>query len=276
MKEFIHPTDSSHIIREHTHFIRKHSIVYATPQDHLKRRKVFMQNYRFIQSKNREHNGFTLTVNHLADKTKDEFKSLRGLKPSGEYNGGQLFPHKLDEKTLADLPENFDWRIYGAVTPIKDQSTVCGSCWSFSSTGAIEGALFLHNGGKLIHLSQQALIDCSWNFDNYGCDGGENFRAYEWVRSNGGIPTEESYGNYKAQDGFCHVKDSNVTLVAPITGWVNVTRGNVNAMKVALFKHGPINVAIDASQRTFGFYSHGVYYEPKWYLIFELNFKKIE
>lgn len=34
----------------------------------------------------------------------------------------------------------------------------------------------------------------------------------------GGIPTDESYGGYLGQDGFCHVHDPNVTLVAPITG----------------------------------------------------------
>lgn len=95
-------------------------------------------------------------------------------------------------------------------------------------------------------------------------DGGEDFRAYSWIKKMGGIPTEESYGGYKGQDGFCHVQDANVTLVAPITGWVNVTSGDPNALKVALLKHGPISVAIDASHKTFSFYSHGVYYEPKW------------
>lgn len=71
---------------------------------------------------------------------------------------------------------------------------------------------------------------------------------------------------YKGQDGYCHAHDPNVTLVAPITGWVNVTAGDSNAMKMAIFEHGPISVAIDASHKTFSFYSNGVYYEPKWWV----------
>lgn len=60
---------------------------------------------------------------------------------------------------------------------------------------------------------------------------------------------------------YCHV--NNVSLVAPITGYVNVTSNNENAFKVALFKQGPLSVAIDASRRAFTFYSHGVFYDPE-------------
>lgn len=56
-----------------------------------------------------------------------------------------------------------------------------------------------------------------------GCDGGEDFRAYQWIKKVGGIPTEESYGGYLGQDGYCHVNYDNVTLVAPITGIYNFT-----------------------------------------------------
>jgi hypothetical protein len=58
----------------------------------------------------------------------------------------------------------------------------------------------------------------------------------------GGVPTEEAYGNYLGQDGYCHV--NNVTLVAPITGFVNVTSNNEAAFKLALFKNGPLSVAV--------------------------------
>jgi C1A family cysteine protease len=113
---------------------------------------------------------------------------------------------------------------------------------------------------KLVRLSQQALIDCSWGFGNNGCDGGEDFRSYQWIMKHGGLPTEEDYGGYLGQDGYCHI--NNVTLTAKITGFVNVTPRNIDAMKIAIAKHGPISVAIDASHKTFSFYSHGVYYDP--------------
>uniref|UniRef100_A0A8C6Z4G6 Peptidase C1A papain C-terminal domain-containing protein n=1 Tax=Nothoprocta perdicaria TaxID=30464 RepID=A0A8C6Z4G6_NOTPE len=139
----------------------------------------------------------------------------------------------------------------GAVTPVKDQA-VCGSCWSFATTGAMEGALFLKTG-VLTPLSQQVLIDCSWGFGNFACDGGEEWRAYEWIKKHGGIASTESYGSYKGQ-----VR----AAVTAITGYVNVTSGNVTAVKTALYKHGPVAVSIDASHKSFSFYSNGVYYEP--------------
>lgn len=66
--------------------------------------------------------GYTLAVNHLADKTDKELKALYGKQYSGIYNGGQPFPYSNVEQS--NLPEQFDWRIYGAVTPVKGKRMI--------------------------------------------------------------------------------------------------------------------------------------------------------
>lgn len=234
---------------------REHKKTYH-PDQHWQRKETFRQNLRLISSHNRANLGFQLAVNHLADRTPAELKVLRGKKYSSGYNGGQPFPY--DTNALSNsLPEQFDWRIYGAVTPVKDQS-VCGSCWSFGTTGHVEGAYFVKTG-HLVRLSQQALVDCSWGEGNNGCDGGEDFRAYQWIMKHGGLPLEGEYGGYLGQDGYCHINATNP--VASITGYVNVTSNNPDALKIALLKHGPISIAIDASRPTFTFYSNGIFHD---------------
>ncbi|XP_021934298.1 digestive cysteine proteinase 1 isoform X2 [Zootermopsis nevadensis] len=258
IKEFIHNYDD-HVETAFDHFKHRHDKDYSDELENAQRKETFRQNLRFIHSKNRAGHSFQLGVNHLADRTDLELKALRGKQYSRGYNGGAPFPYTHLDRMLKDLPSNLDWRLYGAVTPVKDQS-VCGSCWSFGTTGAIEGAYFLKYGHQA-RLSQQALIDCSWGYGNNGCDGGEDFRSYQWMMKHGGIPLEDEYGGYLGQDGYCHI--DNVTLTANITGYVNVTSGDADALKVALLKHGPISVAIDASRKTFSFYSNGIYYDPE-------------
>uniref|UniRef100_A0A7M4E5G0 Peptidase C1A papain C-terminal domain-containing protein n=1 Tax=Crocodylus porosus TaxID=8502 RepID=A0A7M4E5G0_CROPO len=62
------------------------------------------------------------------------------------------------------------------------------------------------------------------------------------------------------QNGYCHSNQSEP--VAKVAGYVSVAAGNATALKAALYKHGPVAVNIDASHKSFAFYSSGVYYEP--------------
>ena len=67
---------------------------------------------------------------------------MRGRRHTKGYNGGLPFPKEELYKKIQDVPDSIDWRIMGAVTPVKDQG-ICGSCWSFGTTGTIEGAYFV-------------------------------------------------------------------------------------------------------------------------------------
>ncbi|KAK9498917.1 hypothetical protein O3M35_003461 [Rhynocoris fuscipes] len=184
-----------------------------------------------------------------------EFKAImNGLKLNGnsQRNGSKYIPS--DGK----LPESVDWRQKGAVTPVKDQGQ-CGSCWAFSTTGSLEGQHFLKKG-KLVSLSEQNLVDCSGSYGNNGCDGGLMDQAFEYIKDNKGIDTEESYP-YEAREGRCRFESRNVGSTD--NGYVDIAEGNEEALRNALATVGPVSVAIDAGHQSFQFYSKGIYNEPK-------------
>ncbi|XP_026881924.2 digestive cysteine proteinase 1-like [Electrophorus electricus] len=255
IQDLIHTSPVGHVQRLFGHFKEKYERSYENEMEHETREHHFVHNLRYVHSMNRAGLTFSLSVNHLADRSQDELAIMRGRRGRKTPNKAQPFPMELCSVTP---PDSLDWRLYGAVTPVKDQA-VCGSCWSFASTGALEGALFIKTGER-VTLSQQMLVDCTWGFGNNGCDGGEEWRAFEWVMKHGGISTAESYGAYTGMNSLCHYNES--TLTARVKSYTNVTSGDMEALKVALFKNGPAAVSIDASHRSFTFYSNGVYYEP--------------
>lgn len=237
---------------------------YADKHEHNKRHLEFHWNLRYIHSVNRQGLSYWLGVNHLADWTREEMRVLSGLalgKP--DENEDAKFANYTHVPTLAidQMPNDINWTALGAVTAVKDQGS-CGSCWSFGTTGTIEGALFKKTG-NLVRLSEQELMDCSWKFNNRACNGGEDGRSYRWMlnTTNGHISTEESYGPYMNAASWCHFERAKPG--AQIDGYVSIPEGDMLAFNDALINVGPLSVAIDATQPSLYFYKGGLYDDPK-------------
>lgn len=235
-----------------------HGKSYGSEESETARRGIWESNLKMIQSHNLAadlgHHTYKLGMNVFGDMTNKEFVAqMNGYNATGnmQSKSGSLFMAPSN----VNVPTEVDWRKEGYVTPIKDQGQ-CGSCWAFSTVASLEGQHFKKTG-NLVSLSEQNLVDCSAKFGNMGCNGGLMDQAFQYIKANHGIDTEESYP-YTAHKSFrCKFSANNVG--ATDTGYTDIPQGDESALTSALASIGPISVAIDASQSSFQFYSTGVY-----------------
>jgi len=238
-------------------FKATHGKTYGSAVEEAYRAKVFKENAIRIAKHNDLYAAgettFKVGYNQYADMhTHEVTEKMNGFRM--EMKKPSLYVHEASNDSWP-WSKKVDWRSKGYVTPVKDQGQ-CGSCWSFSATGSLEGQLFKKTG-QLVSFSEQNLVDCSWDYGNEGCDGGLMDSAFQYIKDNGGLDTEESYP-YTAEDGSCAYKAENSGGVN--TGYTDV-KASENDLRDAVEKVGPVSVAIDASNWSFQMYSSGIYYE---------------
>ncbi|KAF8034020.1 hypothetical protein BT93_C0334 [Corymbia citriodora subsp. variegata] len=230
-------------------FAHGHGKRYETVEEIKLRFKNYRENLKLIQSTNQKGLPYTLAVNQYADWSWEEFKMQR-LGASQNCSATTKGNHKLTDEVL---PKTKDWRKESIVSPVKDQGG-CGSCWSFSATGALEAA-YHQAHGKGISLSEQQLVDCATAFNNQGCDGGLPSQAFEYIKYNGGLETEKAYP-YTAKDGSCKFSAGNVGV--RVLDSVNITMGAEDELKHAVAMVRPVSVAFQVA-RGFESYKSGVF-----------------
>ncbi|XBH93778.1 hypothetical protein VPH35_084649 [Triticum aestivum] len=232
-------------------FVQRFGKTYRDAEEHAHRLSVFKANLR----RARRHQMLDPSAEHgvtkFSDLTPAEFRrTFLGLKTTRRSFLREMAGSAHDAPVLPTdgLPEDFDWRDHGAVGPVKNQGS-CGSCWSFSASGALEGANYLATG-KMEVLSEQQLVDCDHECDpaepdscDAGCNGGLMTSAFSYLLKSGGLEREKDYP-YTGKDGTCKFEKSKIAASVQNFSVVAVDEEQIAAN---LVKYGPLAIGINAA-----------------------------
>jgi len=225
-------------------FVTTYGKSYGTAAEYMFRQEQFVTRHHQIEAFNADTNN-THTVGHnvFSDQTYDEMKKLNGYVHKEATNYVEL-----DESLTAD---SVDWRKKNAVTPVKNQGQ-CGSCWAFSTTGAVEGADAIKSG-SLKSFSEQQLVSCSKQ--NNGCNGGLMDYAFQYIKT-APLELEDTYPYTSGSGRVSSCSYSKSKGVGTVSGFTDVKQ-SVSQMKAAITQQ-PVSVAIEADQFAFQSYTSGV------------------
>jgi len=233
--------------REFINFVSQHHRSYGTKEEYEYRLALFAESFQKVISHDPIATGYSLAINHLADMSDYEYKSLLGYKSNLRQHSANPNVMLYSPETV---PKSVDWRS-SAVTPVKDQGS-CGSCWAFSTTGAVEGAHAIKSG-KLVSLSEQQLVDCSVSYGNLACNGGLMDNAFSYLEDYS-IETEAAYP-YSGKKGTCNYAAAKGQF--KVADFVDVKANSPSALEAAAAL-GPVSIAIEADKAAFQLYNGGI------------------
>jgi hypothetical protein len=219
---------------------------YGTIEEFNFRQTIWEQLDAEIKKINIENKNFTVGHNFMSTWTAAEKKVLNGYLHS-------TIPEEY-VSFVESAEESVNWVKKGAVTGVKDQGQ-CGSCWSFSTTGALEGAHFTATG-NLESFSEQQLVDCSRL--NHACNGGSMVLAFRYFEKHDAI-LEKDYpytSGVSKEKGSCSYEEKDHTAVE-VSAYKNVTPDMPDQLKAAIAE-GPTSIAIEADKTVFQQYKSGV------------------
>ncbi|XP_036333892.1 cathepsin L1 [Rhagoletis pomonella] len=246
-------------VRDFGDFIAKTGKTYASAAERQLHEATFGARQQLVNAHNAAlsaSKGFELGLNQFADLPFAEFlNKLTGNKKSASGEAKASKQRQVAAPPTTNVPDSFDWRDKGGVTPVKYQGD-CGSCWTFASTGAIEGHTFRATG-KLPMLSEQNLVDCGpIDYGLNGCDGGFQEYAFAYIKEvQKGVAPSEKYPYLDKKD-TCKYDPS--TKAAQVKGFAAVKPKDEKTMKEVVATLGPLACSVNALE-TLLLYKKGIY-----------------
>eukprot|EP01135_Chromosphaera_perkinsii_P003387 Nk52_evm11s242 gene=Nk52_evmTU11s242 len=265
---------------EHEEFmkwLKKHDKEYDDLDVHVKKLAQWVENYRMIVEHNARNDvSYEMEMNEHGDMSFEEFAKMFLMSETPKVRSEE--EHHPDREIFAPAERNaegqllgaangsphpataehVDWRKKGIVSDVKNQKQ-CGSCWSFATAQAIEGAHALQTG-QLITLSEQQMVDCGGppKYKLHGCNGSENMvDGFRYVMDVGGLEREDDYP-YKAVEETCKVDKKK--FVASIRSYGTTKEGCEKELQEAVATKGPVAIVLHA-ERKLMFYKKGIFYD---------------
>lgn len=253
-------------------YVSAQRLSFHDASSELKAFATYSQNMEYINNWNsNSQNTYKLKENQFTHLTNAEMRStiLMPSRPvpvrtSSGVKQAAAPKVSLTLKPLVNYTEYFG--------PARNQGN-CGSCYTFAAAGVVEAQFAITYGGEL-NLSEEQLLDCTFDDSvyshNQGCDGGDSFYTFAYIRENGicgesaypyesfGI-TENSGNGYT---GPCRTDIIESCNPIKIKNYGLVTMGDETVLAGFIQLYGPVTIYIDASPDSLRFYSSGIFHDP--------------
>jgi C1A family cysteine protease len=217
----------------------------------LRRYQIFKNNLKEIKKINSEEGPHKLGITPFTDQTKEEYeKDLEDIPEFREIEESGL---NISEKLSGlNIPRKVDWSNYFGEAR---HQLACGSCWAFSTSGAIEANMKIKYNQDFTPSVQQ-LIDC--DTENHGCHGGISAIAMKYFIQDGAVK-EEDYPYINNKHRYCNRDYRDSYKI--VSRYEVCTKQTCNREQLfELVSKGPVTAYMDANHLGFSQYTEGLMY----------------
>ncbi|ORM41870.1 putative serine/threonine-protein kinase nek2 [Babesia sp. Xinjiang] len=249
------PIEAAELYIQFNDFNRIYNRKDKTITDKARRFRTYYENACIVRNFNdTKERTFEMKLNQFADVSQSQFMALHGVRmeiPQKNLTNDKHIATGIKTQIVGNQRQNIneediDLRRTGYMTQVKDQGT-CGSCWAFATIGVVE-PYFKNKQNTEVILSEQQLVDCV--SECHGCEYGNSYFAYEYVRDKG-VYRNAVYP-YNAKTGTCKVMDNEPKFSLKSFGF-SETPDLVKLLK----EYGPLTVYVAVSLN-WQFYHSGI------------------